>query len=41
MSAKSYQYLSKIAFKVGAPDKNGGFSWERTDLAAAIKSAVK
>jgi S-adenosylmethionine synthetase len=24
-----------------APDKDGGFSWERTDLAAAIKSAVK
>jgi hypothetical protein len=24
-----------------APDKNGGFSWEKTDLAAAIKSAVK
>jgi S-adenosylmethionine synthetase len=24
-----------------APDKDGGFSWERTDLASAIKSAVK
>ncbi len=24
-----------------APDKDGGFSWEKTDLAAAIKSAVK
>ena len=24
-----------------APDKDGGFSWERTDLAAAIKSAMK
>ena len=24
-----------------APEKDGGFSWERTDLAAAIKSAVK
>ncbi len=23
-----------------APDKDGGFSWEKTDLAAAIKSAV-
>jgi len=23
------------------PDKDGGFSWEKTDLAAAIKSAVK
>jgi S-adenosylmethionine synthetase len=24
-----------------APDKDGGFSWEKTDLASAIKSAVK
>ena len=24
-----------------APDKDGGFSWEKTDLAAAIKSAVR
>jgi S-adenosylmethionine synthetase len=24
-----------------APDKDGGFSWEKTDLAAAIRSAVK
>ena len=24
-----------------APDKDGGFSWEKTDLAAAIKNAVK
>ncbi len=24
-----------------APDKDGGFSWEKTDLAAAIKSALK
>ena len=24
-----------------APEKDGGFSWEKTDLAAAIKSAVK
>ena len=24
-----------------APDKDDGFSWEKTDLAAAIKSAVK
>jgi S-adenosylmethionine synthetase len=24
-----------------APDKDGGFSWERTDLAAAIKSALR
>jgi len=24
-----------------APDKDGGFSWERTDLASAIRSAVK
>jgi len=23
-----------------APDKDGGFSWERTDLAKEIKSAV-
>ena len=24
-----------------APDKDGGFSWEKTDLAAAIKSAMR
>jgi S-adenosylmethionine synthetase len=24
-----------------APDKDGGFSWERTDLASAIRSAVR
>ena len=24
-----------------APDKDGGFSWEKTDLADAIKRAVK
>ena len=24
-----------------APDKDGGFSWERTDLAPAIRSAVR
>ncbi|HWU25959.1 MAG TPA: methionine adenosyltransferase domain-containing protein, partial [Rhizomicrobium sp.] len=24
-----------------APDTDGGFSWEKTDLAAAIKSAVR
>ena len=24
-----------------APDKDGGFSWEKTDLVEAIKSAVK
>ena len=24
-----------------APDKDGGFSWEKTDLAAQIKSAVR
>ena len=24
-----------------APDKDGGFSWEKTDLADAIRSAVK
>jgi hypothetical protein len=23
------------------PGKSGGFSWEKTDLAAAIKNAVK
>ncbi|MEJ2434834.1 MAG: methionine adenosyltransferase domain-containing protein, partial [Pseudolabrys sp.] len=23
------------------PEKDGGFSWEKTDLAAAIRSAVK
>jgi S-adenosylmethionine synthetase len=23
------------------PDKDGGFSWEKTDLAAAIRNAVK
>jgi len=24
-----------------APDKDGGFSWERTDLAPAIRSALR
>ena len=24
-----------------APDKDGGFSWERTDLASTIRSAVR
>jgi S-adenosylmethionine synthetase len=24
-----------------APEKDGGFSWERTDLAGAIKSACR
>ncbi|MGB6999133.1 MAG: methionine adenosyltransferase, partial [Pseudolabrys sp.] len=24
-----------------APEKDGGFSWEKTDLATAIRSAVR
>src|SRR4029079_9131805 len=36
-----YQRTAAYGHFGRAPEKDGGFSWERTDLAAAIRSAVR